>query len=166
VRELSKIKTAVIHCSATPDTTNRYLIGCKDPRRSIDEWHRLRGFRRDQRAIDAGYMDAGPWEHIGYHRVIHRDGTVHCGRSYFETGAHAAGRNHDTVGWCLVGNGRFTSAQWRALSDLAVDDAEQHGWDIIGHNEVAGTKKTCPNFNVSEWVEYFYRPKKENILNG
>jgi hypothetical protein len=44
------------------------------------------------------------WEDIGYHYVISRDGKCREGRHRTLIGAHAAGRNTDSIGVCMIGN--------------------------------------------------------------
>ena len=55
----------------------------------IDRWHRGRGFAC-----------------IGYHYVIQKDGRLQVGRPRDVQGAHALGRNGDSIGCCLVGDFR------------------------------------------------------------
>jgi len=54
---------------------------------TIADWHRKRG------------MDT-----IGYHFVIREDGRVENGRDVSMIGAHAKGRNSDSIGVCLTGD--------------------------------------------------------------
>ena len=53
----------------------------------ITHWHKLRGFST-----------------IGYHYVIQKDGTVLEGRQLNLSGAHAKGRNANSVGIALCGD--------------------------------------------------------------
>ena len=55
--------------------------------KTIDAWHRFKG-----------------WAGIGYHFVILRDGTIEHGRNLKMIGAHALGKNGDSIGVCLIGN--------------------------------------------------------------
>lgn len=48
--------------------------------------------------LDRGFAD------IGYHKVIRRDGTIENGRDTHLIGAHARGKNRDSLGICLEGN--------------------------------------------------------------
>jgi hypothetical protein len=57
--------------------------------KTIREWHLLRKF-----------------DEIGYHYVVLKDGKVEDGRVRKYVGAHAAGRNGDSIGVCLVFDGR------------------------------------------------------------
>lgn len=41
---------------------------------------------------------------MGYHHLIHDDGVVEHGRAEVLVGAHAFGRNADSIGICLMGD--------------------------------------------------------------
>lgn len=55
----------------------------------IRKWHLERGF-----------------DDIGYHRVILKNGVVQAGRDIGLVGAHALGKNADSIGVCLEGDFR------------------------------------------------------------
>ncbi len=131
-----KIRTIVIHCSATPPYRD---IGVAE----IDEWHRERG-----------------WKKIGYHLVIRRDGSLEYGREADRMGAHAKGHNKDSYAICWIGGvdnlnraeDNRTDAQ-KASLETAVK-AIKLIWPnaaVIGHNEVS--TKDCPSFDCQEWLE-------------
>ena len=126
--EINKI---VIHCTATPN-------GRETTAADIHRWHLERG-----------------WSGIGYHYVIKTDGTVESGRPEYWQGAHASGHNKGSIGIAMVGTDSFDEKQWSSLQDLVDSIAVKHGLnlftDVIGHNEVSN--KTCPGFNVREWLE-------------
>ncbi|CEP67902.1 N-acetylmuramoyl-L-alanine amidase domain [Moorella glycerini] len=93
------------------------------------------------------------WADIGYHYVICNgnggpDGEIQEGRNIFFTGAHASGRNNDSVGICLVGDfiqGKPTSAQMLALYGLIKDLMRRYPITpdrILAHKEVDQTD--CP----------------------
>ena len=127
----------VIHCAATKASMD---IGAD----KIRDWH----------------VNGNGWRDIGYHKVIRRNGVVENGRNLTDTGAHAAGYNHKSIGVCLVGGmaednsaeANFTAQQWSALKSLIRElKAEYPEVDIIGHNEIS--EKECPSFNVKKWKE-------------
>lgn len=65
------------------------------------------------------------WDDVGYHFVITNgnggpDGQVQIGRDMRKQGAHALGRNHRSVGICLVGTDTFTDKQKKSLVDVIV----------------------------------------------
>lgn len=55
--------------------------------KEIDLWHVKRGFSC-----------------IGYHFVIRQDGSIERGRHIEDEGAHAKGKNHDSIGVCITGD--------------------------------------------------------------
>mgnify|MGYP003112253072 FL=1 len=125
----------VIHCSATKP---RMDIGLTE----IRKWH----------------VQGNGWRDVGYHYIIRRNGEVELGRSIRDTGAHAAGYNHKSVGLCMVGGmaednsaeNNFTAQQWTALLDLVKQlKADYPEADVIGHNEIS--EKECPSFDVQKW---------------
>lgn len=136
------IRAIVIHCSATPDGDDRFTI------EDIDRWHREKG-----------------WRKVGYHRVIHIDGSVHVGRKLKEIGAHVAGQNSHTVGVCMIGTRRFTLAQWGALANLVSElrmlypnawlrGHRDYSPDLDGDGIIEAWEfmKECPGFDVQEWI--------------
>lgn len=127
--QLSKI---ILHCSATPN-------GRPHTAEDIHRWHK---------EPSKGY------DGIGYHFVIRVDGTVDNGRPVYWAGAHAYGHNTGSIGICMIGTDDYSKEQWAALATLVKKlTGEYHTIsEIIGHNEVS--KKTCPGFNVQEWLEY------------
>jgi len=126
--EASAIKHLVVHCSDTPDDEE---LGARE--------------------IHAMHLGFG-WHGVGYHRVIKRDGTVEQGRPDYWQGAHVYGHNEISLGVCLIGRQKFTSAQFDAL------EAVLRQWQInypaatiCGHRDFSYTDKTCPNFDVAKW---------------
>lgn len=122
-------KYVIIHCSDTPDEMD---IGAAE----IDSWHRKRGFSQ-----------------IGYHFVIRRDGRIELGRDLMDVGAHckAEGRNHDSVGICLVGRKDFAPEQMEVLRELVNVLAKIWPEALVrGHRDYE-PGKTCPNFDVTTW---------------
>lgn len=173
------IRKIIIHCSATP---NGKAFTATD----IDRWHKARGFKRNPHAVKSFNIHL---PHIGYHFVINLDGTIETGRQIGEIGAHCKGHNQNSIGICLIGgisasgknHAKFSEAQWEALARLMRELASQYpNADIYGHRDLSpdlngdGTItpnewiKTCPNFDVTEWldrgetvfVEHLYKEKK------
>ena len=128
-------KYIVIHCSQTRPSQK---WGASD----IDRVHRQFG-----------------WTKIGYGKVIKRDGTV---EQEDEIQAHVKGYNHMAYGLCLIGGAQeddwqkpednFTSEQWeslkKVLGELVLKYPEAQ---IVGHY-MLDEAKTCPNFNVREYL--------------
>lgn len=93
------------------------------------------------------------WDGIGYHKVINRSGKVENGRPEYWIGAHVKGKNNISLGVCLIGRHKFTIKQFISLEKvlkrwkLSYPEAK-----IVGHRDTGNTKKTCPNFDVKNWV--------------
>lgn len=129
----------IIHCSATKPEQD---VGAAE----IDKWHRQKG-----------------WLKIGYHYVIKRDGTIEIGRKHEQVGAHCQGKNHNSVGICLVGGSdaddltkaeaNFTEDQMEALDSLLYTVRGFYpNADVIGHRDV-DPHKACPSFDVAHWLK-------------
>jgi len=190
---LRKIDLIVIHCSATsngkPIATQQ-----KNAAQVIDDWHRLRNFKRSVAACKA-YNPELP--SIGYHFVIDLDGTILTGRGLDEVGAHAQGFNANSVGICLIGGreqiAQYTPAQWDALANLTqalstrlaiplqppvrkANRIIQKG--ICGHRDLSPDlngdgritpnewTKTCPGFDVTEWLRLNMCYSSKHTLSG
>lgn len=148
---MREIKLIVLHCSASLNGDGRITANV------IDAWHRQRG-----------------WLMIGYHYVIEVDGLVVPGRPESMVGAHCRGQNEHSIGVCLVGYDRFTTAQWHGLNRLLVDLLERYkDADVVGHRDLSPDEdkdgviikhewlKTCPGFDVKDWL--LEGPQPENI---
>ena len=126
-------KKIVIHCSATE-------AGKPFTAANIDQWHLARGFAS-----------------IGYHFVVHLDGTIIKGRPVHTIGAHASNENHDSIGICYIGgikNGMPTDTrtdlQKAAMVELitmllaSYKDVEK----VVGHYQLPKVAKACPSFDA------------------
>jgi N-acetyl-anhydromuramyl-L-alanine amidase AmpD len=160
------IKFIVVHCSASP---NGRAVSAQE----IDAWHRQRGFRR-RAPVGQPHLP-----HIGYHYVIDIDGTVTEGRSLGEIGAHVAGSNARSIGICMIGTDRYTREQWDALANLRDDltlTFPEAKW--LGHRDFSPDQdgdgviepwefiKTCPGFDVAEWIRNGGLPRQANLLEA
>ena len=132
---MRKINKIILHCTATPEGRTHDV-------EDIRRWHLARGFND-----------------IGYHYLVHIDGTIEPGRSIKKSGAHTAYHNRDSIGICYVGGmskdmkhpkDTRTTAQKNALIELIQELIYKYNPDmtIHGHNEFAN--KACPSFNVKE----------------
>ncbi len=124
------IKFLVVHCSDTPDNND---IG----------------------AIEIHKMHIGfGWEGIGYHKIIRRNGFIENGRPEFWIGAHVYGINHLSLGVCLIGRNKFSDHQYLSLENILRRWKDKYpNAEIKGHCEVIETDKTCPNFNIRDFLE-------------
>ena len=88
MRALRKIEWIVVHHSLTPD-------GPKLSVPAIRHYH------------TAPKPEGKGWDDIGYHMVIERaEMSIEAvmGRPWIYQGAHARGRNHNSIGVCILGN--------------------------------------------------------------
>ena len=127
---IKDIKYLVVHCS---DTQNN----------------------KDVCAIDIHKMHLGfGWEGIGYHKIIRRSGKVENGRPEYWIGAHVKGKNHFSLGVCLIGRDKFTKKQFISLDKVLLKwQVLYPNAEIVGHRDIGNTKKTCPNFDVKFWAK-------------
>lgn len=131
MRDINKL---IIHCTATPE-------GRKTSIEEITKWHKARGFRT-----------------IGYHYVIHLDGSIGRGRPEDEIGAHCKGQNANSIGISYVGGldvyGKTpkdtrTPEQKHSLKILIEALQDKYiGATIHPHNEFAN--KACPSFKLED----------------
>lgn len=126
----TEIKYIIIHCSDTPNNEKLTAI----------DIHKM-------------HLNFG-WEGIGYHKIICRNGIIQNGRPEFWVGAHTYSINNISLGICLIGKNNFTQKQYSSLkTTLLLWKNEYPNAKIKGHRDAIKTDKTCPNFNVSDWLE-------------
>lgn len=124
------IKFIVVHCSDTNDNDNLKAI----------DIHKM-------------HLDFG-WNGIGYHKIILRSGLIENGRPEYWIGAHVKGKNDVSLGVCLIGRNIFTKNQFLSLERLLKKWKDSYPYaKILGHRDIIKTHKTCPNFNVYEWLK-------------
>ena len=134
---MRKINEIIIHCTATHEGKEMSL-------KELHEQHVKRGFIG-----------------IGYHFVIHLDGTIESARPLYMMGAHCYGHNAHSIGITYVGGvtekdkpkDTRTSAQRQQIWKLVLYLLRYFSSATIhGHYEYAN--KACPCFNVQkEWEE-------------
>lgn len=162
-----KIDTLVIHCSDSPNGRTLFTgvpgqRGFVTPVMEIDAWHRQRGFKRqpEWRAKQNPTLTS-----IGYHFVVYTRGAVATGRHVDEIGAHVQGYNASSIGICLVGRDQFSLEQWDALKQLVEGLKKQYpAARVVGHCQL-NPAKTCPNFDVAEWLAQGCLPLANRLFN-
>jgi N-acetyl-anhydromuramyl-L-alanine amidase AmpD len=151
---MRKIDTAVIHCSATPEG------------RKVEE--------KDIEAMHAKRFKKIGGKHVGYHVLIYLDGTIVQTKGTEHIGQHVAGANSNTIGICYIGGtdkaGKAkdtrTDAQKASLEkvcrDLKRDYPEikfkghrDYSPDLDGDGIIEPFEflKSCPSFDVKEWIK-------------
>lgn len=128
---MRKIEELIWHCTATPEGREHTVA-------EITAWHKARGF-----------------DTIGYHKVVHLDGSVSDGRPEATVGAHVAGHNAGTIGYVYVGGcdkdmkpkDTRTAAQKATMLRLTREAIAKYSIKkVTGHNQYAA--KACPSFDV------------------
>jgi N-acetylmuramoyl-L-alanine amidase len=141
---MRKISELIWHCTATPEG-REVLVG------EVDRWHRDRGFHRSKPVGNLNLTS------IGYHKLVHLDGSVSIGRDASEVGAHVSGHNTGTIGYCYVGGitktGKSkdtrTAAQKKTMLALTRDAIANFGLTkVSGHHDYAA--KDCPCFPAAK----------------
>jgi len=138
---MRRIDMIICHCSATPKGRDCTV-------EDIRRWHMAPPKR---------------WKDIGYHYVIHLDGSVHAGRPVSQIGAHCKGKNRYSIGICYVGgckkDGKTpedtrTPEQKAAFVQLLTELHRRFPHATLhGHREFA--PKACPSFDVQEYQYIF-----------
>ena len=120
----------------------------------IDNWHKGNG-----------------WSGIGYHFFIRKDGSIYRGRPEWAVGAHASGRNSDTIGVCVEGNYEeektMPQTQKNSVKEiLRYLKGKYPKAELKGHRDVGATG--CPGkyYPMSEMVNYFNNESEEKPMTS
>ena len=135
---MRKIDKIIVHCSATPK-------GKHFSADTIRSWHLERGF-----------------SDIGYHYIVHLDGTMEYGRMVDVQGAHCKGENKSSIGVCYIGGMDENMKEWEdtrteeqsaTLVDLLSLLKKFHpNAEIYGHRDFS--TKMCPSYDAKEEYKY------------
>ena len=117
----------------------------------VDSWHKANG-----------------WSGIGYHYFIRKDGTIYRGRPEWAIGAHASGRNSDSIGVCVEGNydleTNMPTLQKNAVKDVLSYLKDKYPNAVIkGHREVGATGCPGKHYPLSEMKEYWNSKESEEL---
>lgn len=147
VQTKRKIDRLIVHCSATPEGRNDTVA---DIRRM--------------------HVQVNGWKDVGYHYIIHLDGTIHKGRDESVVGAHTKSYNANSIGVCYIGGvdkqmkpkDTRTPEQKKALLKILRELKYRYpDATIHGHREFAN--KACPSFDAkSEYSDLAGKPSKED----
>lgn len=98
-----RIDKIIIHCSATKE-------GKPVTADQINATHKARRF--------SSYVDAkGRTRYIGYHFLIHLDGTIEACRPIPRIGCHTSGHNTRSIGICYIGGLDARDTDGRMIKD-------------------------------------------------
>ena len=110
-------------------------------------FHHSLSTRGDADTIRGWHLSRG-FSDIGYHYVILKDGTIEDGRDYKLQGAHAYGKNRDSIGVCLIGDFRKeapTRLQLEACARLYHSTSRLYGKNLkIGFHRTIEVWNPCP----------------------
>ena len=134
---MRNISLVVIHCTASPE-------GVKLNVADVRKGHLKRGFKD-----------------IGYHFLIHLDGTVERGRPWDQPGAHARGYNVESIGIAYVGgilDGKpkdtRTVAQFHSLrACVAIIKAQYPLVNVVGHRDLSVDLNGDGVISKNEWMK-------------
>ena len=107
------------------------------------------------------------WAGIGYHFVIHKDGTIEEGRPLPYMGAHAYQNNQYTVGICMTGNYNLAYPpfeQTLAVEQLTAALCKKYkikpaDYTIFGHRDLNDT--SCPGDKFYPYLPQLIKNVKE-----
>lgn len=138
VRSIGGIEQIVIHHSATPDD-------------------------RSAEAIARYHVDTLGWPGIGYHFLVHQDGSIEYTQPIEIISYGVADRNKNSLHICLVGTftdtppGDIQIAAAKSLIDN-LDYALGRVYPVVGHSEIAtpGNATACPGRTWPQWKPRLY----------
>jgi N-acetylmuramoyl-L-alanine amidase len=129
---MREIKYIVLHCTATPKNTTVQSI--------MNHWSNVLG-----------------WKSPGYHYIITPNGTdVQLADISKQTNG-VKGHNKNSIHISYIG-GQFgddrTEYQKRTMAELVRKFKVIYPKaQILGHCDFSGVTKSCPNFNVKQWLQ-------------
>lgn len=152
--------TLVVHCTASPNGMPL----------SVDQ---IRAMHKAPEPKGRGFSD------IGYHWVIGVDGVRRPGRPSMFTGAGVKNENSHTLHICLVGTDKFPKKAWEtlAVSILQIKEEYPSIKRVCGHRDYSPDLnhngiiekgewiKTCPSFDVAEWLKAGMDPIESQTIN-
>ena len=143
---MARLRRLVIHCTATP-------AGREVSKHDIIRWH----------------IHGNGWSKVGYHDLIHLDGSIENLIPYdeddqvqpWEISNGAAGFNSSSrhvvyAGGCdsnMNPKDTRTPQQWAALQAYVKEFMAKHpDCEVVGHNQL-NPRKACPSFSVPLWLK-------------
>lgn len=137
------ITEIIVHCSATPE-------GKDYSSATISSWHQAEKF--------SSYIDpkTGKIMYVGYHYLIHPDGTIEACRPENVRGCHVVNHNANSIGVCIIGgvasdgktpkDTRTPQQKASLLKFLKELKSRYMAAKIYGHRDFAA--KACPSFDA------------------
>ncbi|MCD2424480.1 N-acetylmuramoyl-L-alanine amidase [Niabella pedocola] len=143
-----EIKYIVVHCTATPTTTTI---------KSIERYWK----------VTLG------WANPGYHYIIERNGVLVNLLPEDEIANGVKGYNKNAIHISYIGgidaDGRpvdnRTDAQKRIMWEWLLLHQEKYpGATILGHRDFPGVTKSCPSFDVREWMKCWEKNNGQDLI--
>lgn len=148
---MSKVDIIFLHCSDS--AFGEVLV--------IDQWHKQRGWK----TIGYHYviLNGRPYRDVRYVEFL--DGQVQPAHALNddpifapnEVGTHVAGRNSTSIGVCLIGTTRFTTAQLLSARVVCLELTRRFALPLSavkGHYEDPHSGKTCPNIPMDHFRDF------------
>lgn len=141
------IDEIIVHCTATKEGQ-----ACSSDQ--INAAHKARRF--------SSYKDTkGRTRYIGYHFIIHQDGTIEECRPISKIGCHASGHNSRSIGVCYVGGLDARDTNGRMIKDTRTPQQKASLIKLIKQlkakyptiKRVIGHRDTSPDLNGNGIVE-------------
>lgn len=141
------IDEIIIHCSATKE-------GEQCSADQINAAHKARKF--------SSYLDKnGKARYIGYHYLIHPDGTIELCRPINKIGCHASGHNARSIGICYIGGLDANDTDGRMIKDTRTPAQKASLIKLIKElkgrystiKKVIGHRDTSPDLNGNGIIE-------------
>lgn len=98
--------------------------GAKNPKVNslVSDWdytavvlhHSGNSGEKNPKEIELIHMVRNSWDDVGYHYLIHPDGTIYEGRKIYHKGSHVSGANTGKIGILLMGD---YNEQWWDFDD-------------------------------------------------
>lgn len=156
-----KIEYIFLHCTATSMKAT--------PEAIKTFWHTPVGPEKKMPYIPNVQGGKG-WKSVGYHRLISPNGKIHNLASYDKVTNGVRGYNSKSIHISYIGgikieDGKIiyvdnrTAEQRMSMYRIVKGLMEQYpNAKVLGHRDVYGKdprkwQKTCPNFDVSEWLK-------------
>ena len=136
---MREIKYIVVHCTATPTDT---VIG----------------------NIQRYWKENLGWKNPGYHYIIKRNGEIVQLNNEENISNGVAGYNKNAIHISYIGGidkeakamDNRTDAQKHSMFNKLIAFSEKYPAAIIlGHRDFPGATKSCPSFDVKEWLKSY-----------
>jgi N-acetylmuramoyl-L-alanine amidase len=110
----------------------------------------------DIEVVRAWHLGRG-WSDVGYHFMIHKDGSISAGRDLEKTPAAQKGHNKGTIAIAMHGGqdakDDFSTKQIIALRDFCEDIRNAYGGAITFHGHSEVVIRDCPVYDYKAYLK-------------